>query len=371
MKRGVQTKRCANKADKVERKFLPKRRLVILVCFAILISQNLLATESQPTTLKELIALSPAQLESCDIARMNLICAEGLPGAENLNVDKDLATLDEWAQHIKSETDRNFHHFQEDPANYYNSTNFYKMLMMAVVLYEDYNIRYNPKWIEAPTEIQGNDHFAADSRDILIHGLIGDRRMGTCGSMPVLYVALARRLGYPVKLVTTKEHLFMRWESPTERFDMDATGKGLDKYDDDFYKKFPFPISEQEIKDEGYLKSLSPAEELSIFLSTRGQCLMEAGRLAEATASFNAAYRLEPNWKGNQILLADAQQRMIPRYLPLYSRVSHEQQALDAIPDAPGVDTGTPKIPDPDPMKQMWLRQQQLQNQTLNPIPNP
>lgn len=148
-----------------------------------------------PHTLAELLALSPAELEHCDIARMNLLCAESLPGAANLNVDESLGTLDSWAQHIKSEIDRNFHHYGEDPAYFYNSTNFNKMAMMGVVLYEDYNIRYNPKWIAAPGSESPDDHFFADSNDVLIHGLIGDRHLGTCSSMPVLYVALGRRLG--------------------------------------------------------------------------------------------------------------------------------------------------------------------------------
>src|SRR5206468_2087766 len=88
------------------------------------------------------------------------------------------------------------------------------------------------------------------------------------------------------------------WDSPTERFDMDATGKGLDKHDDEYYKKWPFAITEQEIKEQDYLKSLSPREELSVFLSIRGACLTEADRLAEATKAFEAAYHLAPNWMG-------------------------------------------------------------------------
>ncbi len=370
----------ANKTDKVERKVLPKRRLAIFTFVILLIGivtsfawfhfhQNSqkpnavtsveTSTFKQPETLKELLALKPAELEHCDIARMNLLCAEGLPGAENLNVDESLATLDFWAQHIKTEIDRNYHHFQEDPNYYYNSESFYKMLMMAVVLYEDYNIRYDPKWIAPPSEIQGDDHFFADSRDILIHGLIGDQHLGTCSSMPILYIALARRLGYPVKLVTTKEHLFMRWDSPTEKFDMDATGKGLDKYNDDFYKKFPFPITEQEIQDEGYLQSLSPKQELSVFLSIRSACLTEAGRLAEATESLKAACQLEPNWKGNQIMFADAQRKSSPNYFPV------PQQTAYVVSQPQGINAGVPNMPtDPNPLKQM-------QNQTLNPIPNP
>jgi len=148
---------------------------------------------------------------------MNLLCAEGLPGAESLKVNECMATLDKWAGRVDSETKRNYHRFREDPSYYYNSEAFYKMLMMAVVVYEDFGIRYNPKWITSPSETKQNDHFFADSRNILIHGMLGSTPMGTCSSMPILYVALGRRLGYPLKLVSTKEHLFMRWDSPTER----------------------------------------------------------------------------------------------------------------------------------------------------------
>jgi len=272
------------------------------------VSEKVPATKS-PETLAEILALKGEKLEGTDIGLMNLLCAEGLPGAENLNVAESLATLDQWARQAKRETDRNHQRFREDPAYFHNSEAFYKMLMLAVVVYEDFGIRYNPKWIAAPTEINGEDHFFADSRDILIHGMVGPRKMGTCSSMPVLYIALGRRLGYPLKLVTTRQHLFMRWDSPTERFDMEATGKGLEKYDDEHFRNWPFPITEQEIKEQDHLKSLSTREELSVFLSVRGLCLTEAGRLAEATASFEAAYRFAPNWKGNQVMLAEARQR--------------------------------------------------------------
>ena len=174
--------------------------------------------------------------------------------------------------------------------------------------------------------------------------------------MPVLYIALGRRLGYPLKLVTTKEHLFMRWDSATERFDMDATAKGLNKYDDEFYETFPFSITEQEIKENGYLKSLSPQEELSVFLSIRGACLTEAGRSAEATASFNAAYRLAPNWKGNQSMLADAQRHSAANYIPATQR-----QAANANAEPQEISLGAPNMPaDLNPLKQVQ-----------NPMPTP
>jgi hypothetical protein len=261
---------------------------------------------------------------------MNLLCAEGLPGAEHLSVAASLAVLDQWAQHARRETERNRHRFRDDPAYFYHSEAFYQMLMLAVVVYEDFQVRYNPRWMTAPAEISGPDHFFADSRDLLLHGLVGPQRMGTCSSMPVLYLALGRRLGYPLKLVTTRQHLFLRWDSPTEKFDLEATGKGMERYDDAHYRQWPFPITEQEIREQDYLKSLSTREELSVFLFIRGACLTEAGRWAEATASFEAAYRYAPNWKGNQVLLAEARQRQTM----LVARRSSVIAATPTVPTA-------------------------------------
>ena len=47
-----------------------------------------------PKSLAELLALSPDQLEKVDIALMNLLCAEGLRGSEDLDAQQCLDTLD-------------------------------------------------------------------------------------------------------------------------------------------------------------------------------------------------------------------------------------------------------------------------------------
>src|SRR5450759_3666266 len=166
------------------------------------------------------------------------------------------------------------------------------MLMMAAVVYEDFGVRYNPQLISTPGQDSADNHFFADSRDVLIHGLLGPQHRGTCSSMPVLYIAVGRRLGYPLKLVTTREHLFLRWDDAADRFDLEGTGKGMNHYSDEHFRQWPFPITDSEIKENGYLKSLNSAQELSVFLSIRGACLMENSRLPEAVASFDASYRL-------------------------------------------------------------------------------
>jgi hypothetical protein len=259
--------------------------------------------------LRELLTSSPAELEHSDIALVNLLCAQGLPGAEGVSIPELLITLDQWTHRVRSETDRHLYRFRSNPAEYDHSEGYFRMLLMAVVLYEDFGIRYNPNRITTGLPTAENDRFFADSRDLFLHGLLGERRTGTCSSMPVLYLVIGRRLGYPLKLVTTKAHLFLRWEDARERFNLEATGNGMNRYDDEHFRQWPFPLTEEEIRAEGYLKSLSAAEELAVFLSLRGNCLKEAARLEEATDCYAQASRLAPGWRSFRVLLAQSQEQ--------------------------------------------------------------
>ncbi len=140
-----------------------------------------------------------------------------------------------------------------------------------------------------------------DSRDLFIHGII-DGPGGTCASMPVLYVAVGRRLGYPLKLVETRGHLFIRWDDPSgcvfglpEVFNIDGAGYGMASHPDDFYRTWPDPWTKADIEGGWYLKSLSREEELAAFLVTRGECLFDNGRLDEAIQAWTWASGLVPH----------------------------------------------------------------------------
>ena len=50
-----------------------------------------------------------------DIAVVNLLCAESLPGAEQLSVTAATAALSEWAARVASETDRYLYKFRQTP----------------------------------------------------------------------------------------------------------------------------------------------------------------------------------------------------------------------------------------------------------------
>jgi hypothetical protein len=256
---------------------------------------------------------------------MNLIFAEALPGAESVDVAKYLSTVDGYAARVKAETERHRYRFRENAAEFEDSEAFYHMLMLAVVLGEDFGVHYRREGRIGPAQASANDGFFSNAADVFLPGLLGPKRQGTCSSLPVLHVAVGRRLGYPLKLVTTKGHLFVRWEDARERFNVEAAGEGVNRFDDAYYRHWPFKVSEEEVQAEGYLKSLSPAEEFAVFLSIRGMCLRANGRRAEAAESFAAAARLAPRCRSYRFMLTELRVELSAQRRPM-TRVWKDNQ---------------------------------------------
>jgi hypothetical protein len=61
---------------------------------------NRLATPFVPRSLVELVQATPEEVSRCDVALMNLLSADGLPGAEEMNIPKYLNRLDNMAEFI-------------------------------------------------------------------------------------------------------------------------------------------------------------------------------------------------------------------------------------------------------------------------------
>jgi hypothetical protein len=152
-----------------------------------------------------------------------------------------------------------------------------------------------------PAKISGRkallNYFLAFSQDLFIHGLTGSNG-GTCSSMPVLYVAVARRLGYPMSLALAPGHILARWDAPEgsddpmKHFNVEGSGYGFSPYDDEHYRNWPRKMTKQEAESGFYLRPLTGAEMLSVFLTTRGHCLLDIGRMEEAKQAYASAQRL-------------------------------------------------------------------------------
>jgi hypothetical protein len=261
-----------------------------------------------PKSLAELLALPPDQLERVDIGLMNLLCAEGLPGSKGLDVAGALGTMDKWAEAVAAETLLCFPQFERDPADYENSESYFRMLVLVTVLQRDLGVHYNPERI--------NDPDFGNSKDQFIHGMVNCENGGTCVSMPVLYAAIARRLGYPVKLALAHDHVYCRWDDGKGTVkNFDGAGRGLTSYDDLHYREWPRPITDDEMKHREFLLSLAPAEELSVFLAARGHCLMDHRRYGEARAMYAGAAGLFPSASAYRKLVRTADSAANPPVL--------------------------------------------------------
>lgn len=267
-----------------------------------------------------LVSLRSAERPSFegDIAEYNLLCASNLPGSQTLNIDEALTRVDEMAHHVDAEIRRNYHRFVANPSEADHSQAKYCVLMMVTVLQQDFGVSYNP------TRIRNPDF--RNSGDLFIHGML-DRSGGTCASMPVLYTAVARRLGWPMKLVHTHAHLFCRWDNMDgkhpfgkERFNLEATGQGANFFPDEYYERWPVPLSHESVERFGFLQSLTPEEEIADFLVMRGHCLEDNGRIAEACEAYRLSCVLDPKdviyrafWEHAELV----RQRLIERQILL------------------------------------------------------
>ena len=121
---------------------------------------------------------------------MNLLCAQGFPGVEDLKLEACMTKLDEMASRVRVETERHFYRFRKKPTSFEHSEGYFRMIMLAVVLTEDFHVHFAPEKIGAVADARTGDGFFSDAHDVFLHGLTGPKRQGTCSSLPVLQVAV-------------------------------------------------------------------------------------------------------------------------------------------------------------------------------------
>jgi hypothetical protein len=267
-----------------------------------------------------------------DIAAINLMCATDLPGSESLSIPDMLSWLDDAANAIRIDKEEGYNRFLEAPGAFDNSQAKFCIVQMVTLLQQRLEVRYNPKWKDFTPENPPPPDYRIDANDMFLHAIINGVG-GTCASLPFLYIAIGRRLGYPLKLVKAHRHLFVRWDDPegkhwfnAERFNIEVTD-GVHFLPDDHYKTWPREISNEDVDAGIYLKSLSPEEELAECLATRGHCLADNGRLAEAAQVFDWAAKMSPKNR----FFAHSHQRLLMHL----AAIQQEQAYLAAMATPP------------------------------------
>jgi hypothetical protein len=254
---------------------------------------------------RQLVRCSDEQLARLDIAAVNLACAEGLPGVEQIDYGYCLYKLDDWADCVKEYTALLMPQFRRKRHEYENSEAYFRTLSLITVLQRDQGVRYNPAKIPEDAPF--------DTADSFIHGIIqGDG--GTCTTMPVVYAAVGRRLGYPIKLVTTRGktsgHMFARWDDARtgHRFNIEAAGQGLSTPTDDYFRTGLYELGPEVEADGCFLQSKTPRMELAGFLNNRAWRFEDVKNWRLCVEAWAWAYCLNPR---NKLTLNSLKRAMI------------------------------------------------------------
>ena len=231
-------------------------------------------------------SLSDEELSKRDIAEANLFAANNLPMAGKLDIASLRRKLDDWADVAEHGIRRVWKKRLAGERSDLTGDQF-RVMVMITVLQRSLGVKYN--WA-----FSHGEYDATDSRNLFIHGLLTGHG-GTCVTMPVLYAAIGRRLGFPIRLVGAKQHTFCRWDDGNgERFNIEATSPGFNLRPDEFYHTWPQPITQIELERGDYLHSLTPREELAFFIGQRGNCLFDHLKTLWAVEAHCFTHQLAP-----------------------------------------------------------------------------
>ena len=246
----------------------------------------------------DIFDMTPEQVGQHDIAQLNLACSSGLKGAESLDGAASLALLDAWAREAGESTKQNLWRYHANPGLWKQSENWFRVSCMVRCLRVHAGTQYVPALrTHPPSRDMWDLKFYRDAHSIFLFGLLTGLRQGTCTSLPVLTVAVGRRLGYPLKLVKSAGHLFVRWDdgSGKEVFNIESTDEFAEIKSDDFYRSFPLPMNPADEASGRMMVSMTPVQELALFCFLRGHNLWQNGDLAGARQAYLKGHMLDPN----------------------------------------------------------------------------
>jgi hypothetical protein len=273
----------------------------------------------------DLMALSDAELEQVDIVEMNIAVAREIPGLEDLDYDKYRQTVDGWTDQFRAWLPTVEHAYYERPEYFKNDIHFFRLGMLAQFLDQTVGVRYVEEQRQAQVEARKAGRKAevayTDPGHLLLHGLI-DTKRGTCGTMPALHVAIARRMGWPVGLACADSHYVCRYDDGQHVYNIEATDTGRGGFaagsDQDYIEKEG--VSRKAIAVGSDLRKLTAREMLGVFVQARARHYADTGKIDLAAHDYALAHTLFPNSRKVYIGLVG---NLMPLGEKLFARNEH------------------------------------------------
>ncbi|WP_083745335.1 transglutaminase family protein [Variovorax sp. KK3] len=177
--------------------------------------------------------------ERIDIGRVALILAQEFRPA--LDVEAYSKQLDALVTAVRSKLDG-----ATDPVK--------RTLAMRDVLFRENGFQYDHHPLARENQ-----------RNYLLDGIL-DTKKGICVTMPLLYVAVGQRLGYPVHIVCVPDHLFVRYvHRDFPELNIETTSGGKYFSDADYIRRNG--VTSIGLRSGCYMRPLSYREQLGLLMT--------------------------------------------------------------------------------------------------------
>lgn len=141
-----------------------------------------------------------------------------------------------------------------------------------------------------------------------LNGIL-DSRKGICYTLPLLYIAVAQRVGYPIYPVAAPDHMFLRYVDPSfKEQNIEATSGG--KYFEDAWYIKDFSIGKRGLKSGAYLRTMTYRELLGEIVAANAFVLGSNGSGEKSLKYFETAIRLNPKCAECYMNLCDGYEAM-------------------------------------------------------------
>lgn len=263
-------------------------------------------------TVAQLMALPDAELEKVDIVEMSVAVAREISGCENLDYQHYKQVVDGWASDVSRWMTVAEGNFEKSPQEWRNDINFFRLGLLATYLTRERGVRYHEKYSQEQKD--GKNSKYEEPGAVLVHGLI-DTLRGTCATMPVLHVAIGRRLGWPVSLASVGPHYVCRYDDGKVHYNIEATYTGpgfVADSDQDYIKNDGLP--QKAVTTGSDFRSLTAREMLGVFVGMRARYYWDTKQYDPADRDYALARVLYPShrygfresvrafvWRGEQL----------------------------------------------------------------------
>ena len=167
-----------------------------------------------------------------------------------------------------------------------------------------------------------DDMYALQLKNRYLNGTL-DAKAGSCTTLPLLYLALAQRLGYPVYPVAAPQHLFCRYRLPDGTYqNIEATAGGWSP-DADYISQLEIP--EAGIKSGAYLETMTYRQLLGDLIAENGGYWARQKEFARAVRYMTIALRLNPKSAEVWRMLGYASHQLADEYAQMDARLPQLQ----------------------------------------------